>query len=176
MSCSHMCKFYRWCSLCSFTSYKSAHSTFGDQPITPLQHRRLQLALAYLSAHLSTSYLCEVWVCFGTSGFYFSYISLQCSSPKQTQSFVFMTPPEHRAKSPSSYLTPTLALFSVSRTLFLQISSLSVCWLSLLFCLFPNLNTSSFQIMAFWMPFPMFLCNLYQSCPLAIRPNYTIIP
>ncbi len=117
------------------------YTTFGDRPISPLQHRQLQLALVYQSAHLYTSYQCKVWVCFGTSGFYFSYISLQCSSPKQTQNFVFMIPPEHRAKSSSSYLTP----FTVSRTLFLQISALSVCWLSPFFVCFRSLALLVFK-------------------------------
>lgn len=61
----------------------------------------------------STSYLWKVWVRFGTRGLDLSYISLQCSSSKQTltQSFVCMTQPEHRAESSNSYLTPTLAVF-----------------------------------------------------------------
>lgn len=61
----------------------------------------------------TTSYLWSVWVCFGTRGLDLSYISLQCSSSKQTltQSFVFMAQPEHRVESSNSYLTPTLAVF-----------------------------------------------------------------
>lgn len=50
--------------------------------------------------------------------------------------------------------------FSVFHTHFLQISSLSVWRLSVLLSLFPNLTTSSFEIMGSCMPF---LCSLYQT-------------
>lgn len=124
------------------------------------------------SLHI-TLYLCMVWVCLGTWGFYFSCISLQCSSTKQTQRFVFMAQLEHRAKSSSPYLTPTLALFlflthfSCRSALCLSSDSLScfACFWSLSLVLSDGFQHAFSQV-------PL---QFISASPKAVKPNNAII-